>query len=103
MRICKTGPRGKIPLQQEIERAQEAPFQASLFNETLEDIMRAQDEEDASVGRACTPLPKILLFLTDAILKLNGCKTEGIFRVPGDADMVNGKILHFPPVFSFLD
>ena len=35
-------------------------------------------------------LPKIMLFLADSIIKLNGCQTEGIFRVPGDIDMVNG-------------
>ncbi|KAJ3151898.1 hypothetical protein HK101_001854 [Irineochytrium annulatum] len=95
MRICKSGPRGKTPSIQEIERAQEAPFQASLFGETLEDIMRAQEEMDARNGYRPSQaqpgeegVPRILPFLADSILKLNGCRTEGIFRVPGDADSV---------------
>lgn len=33
-------------------------------------------------------LPRIVPFLAEAILKLNGCQTEGIFRVPGDADAI---------------
>jgi hypothetical protein len=33
-------------------------------------------------------IPYILIFLADSILQLGGCKTEGIFRVPGDADAV---------------
>ena len=34
------------------------------------------------------PVPRILPFLADAILALGGSRTEGIFRVPGDADGV---------------
>ncbi|KAI9337364.1 hypothetical protein DFJ73DRAFT_849162 [Zopfochytrium polystomum] len=97
-RICKAGPRGKTPVLAEIERAQEAPFQAVLFGETLEEIMRVQHEaeieEAVQSGQPADSVrhlavPKILLFLADAVLKLNGCQTEGIFRVPGDIDMVN--------------
>ncbi|KAI8845296.1 hypothetical protein BJ741DRAFT_587538 [Chytriomyces cf. hyalinus JEL632] len=89
-RTCRTGARGKVPQIQEIERSQEAPFRASLFGETLEDIMIVQARENAkdSAGRKLA-LPRILLFLTDSILSLDGCNTEGIFRVPGDIDLVN--------------
>ncbi|TPX41027.1 hypothetical protein SeMB42_g05768 [Synchytrium endobioticum] len=83
LRICKTGPRGKTPTITEIERAQEAPFVTAVFGETLEEIMRAQEEHFPDL-----PIPRVLPFLADAILSLNGCKTEGIFRVPGDADAV---------------
>lgn len=33
-------------------------------------------------------LPKIVPFLADAVLQLNGKHSEGIFRVPGDAEEV---------------
>ncbi|KAJ3054221.1 hypothetical protein HK097_002390 [Rhizophlyctis rosea] len=83
LRICKTGPRGKTPTAQEIERAQEAPFSQNLFGETLEDIMKMELEINPNAE-----MPRIMKFLADAILHLNGARTEGIFRVPGDADMV---------------
>jgi len=53
--------------------------------------MKAQDEEFPNLQ-----IPRILPFLADAILELNGCKTEGIFRVPGDADQVTGKYFIIP-------
>ncbi|KAI9205889.1 MyTH4 domain-containing protein [Polychytrium aggregatum] len=61
----------------------EAPFQSALFGETLEEIMREQAKTHPELD-----LPKILSFLATAILDMNGCGTEGIFRVPGDADAV---------------
>ncbi|KAI8826685.1 Rho GTPase activation protein [Fimicolochytrium jonesii] len=82
-RICRTGPRGKTPTVAEIQRAQEAPFTPALFGEYLEDIMKAELEKHPNAE-----VPQILPFLADAIIDLNGCKTEGIFRVPGDADAV---------------
>lgn len=42
---------------------------------------QAEDGNDA-------PVPKILPFLAESILKLDGFRTEGIFRVPGDADSI---------------
>lgn len=82
-RICKTGPKGKTPTIAEIERGLKAPFSPSVFGETLEDIM-AMNVHIETGGKH----PKILTFLANAILKLNGCQTEGIFRVPGDADLI---------------
>jgi hypothetical protein len=35
-------------------------------------------------------VPILLPCLAEAILKLDGVKTEGIFRVPGDAGQVSG-------------
>lgn len=43
-----------------------------------------QENKDAEI-------PKILTCLTDSIVKLDGQKTEGIFRVPGEAEGVSGK------------
>ncbi|TPX55048.1 hypothetical protein PhCBS80983_g05628 [Powellomyces hirtus] len=83
VRICTTGPRGKTPTVQEIQRAQEAPFIPSLFGEPLEEIMRVEAEKNPDAV-----VPRILPFLADAIIALKGCRTEGIFRVPGDADAV---------------
>lgn len=34
------------------------------------------------------PVPRILVFLAREILRLRGHISEGIFRVPGDADAV---------------
>lgn len=46
--------------------------------------MEAQAEK-----RPTDVLPTILVFLVDAILKLKGYKTEGIFRVPGEIEAVS--------------
>ncbi|KAJ3397235.1 hypothetical protein HDU92_000115 [Lobulomyces angularis] len=88
-KICKFGPRGKPMTNAEVERTMEAPFKVSIFGETLEEVMKCQIELEAQqkTGRN-RDVPKIMPFLADAILNLNGCKTEGIFRVPGDADGV---------------
>ncbi|RKO98401.1 hypothetical protein CXG81DRAFT_15960 [Caulochytrium protostelioides] len=83
VRICRTGPRGKTPSAPEIERALEAPFIHSVFGEPLEDIMQLQ----RAAGGA-EDLPRILPFLVHAIIDLHGCTSEGIFRVPGDSDLV---------------
>lgn len=83
-RICKTGPKGKVPTINEIEAGKEAPFKPSLFGETLNDIMKIQESIYPQLK-----IPRILDFLAKAVLDLNGCHTEGIFRVPGDVDMVS--------------
>jgi hypothetical protein len=55
-----------------------------VFGQTLTEIMNMQrdtypDEE----------VPHIVHFLTQAILDLDGKNTEGLFRVPGDADAIS--------------
>ncbi|ORZ35798.1 hypothetical protein BCR44DRAFT_35437 [Catenaria anguillulae PL171] len=82
-RSCRNGPRGKTPTVPEVERMVEAPFAPSVFGETLEDIMRIQQREYPHLA-----YPRILVFLSQSVLDLNGCSTEGIFRVPGDADAI---------------
>ncbi|CAB4376882.1 unnamed protein product [Rhizophagus irregularis] len=82
-KICKRGPRGKVLTLSEIERAREAPFHPSVFGETLEFIMNLQAKSFPHLK-----IPRILPFLSNSILELNGQSSEGIFRVPGDADYV---------------
>lgn len=82
-RLCQVGPKGHLPTVPEVERAIIAPFHPSPFGETLDEIMKHPELVDES-GR----YPRILIFLSEAVLKLGGCSTEGIFRVPGDIEGV---------------
>ncbi|CAG8760739.1 15551_t:CDS:2, partial [Acaulospora morrowiae] len=82
-RICKRGPKGKVLTLAEIERAKEAPFNPSVFGESLEFVMELQKKTHPELK-----LPRILPFLADAILELKGQSSEGIFRVPGDAEFI---------------
>ncbi|KAL1920456.1 uncharacterized protein VTP21DRAFT_833 [Calcarisporiella thermophila] len=82
-RICIRGPRGKVLTFAEIQNAREAPFHPSIFGESLEFIMNLQSQTYPDLK-----IPRILPFLAQCILDLDGCKSEGIFRVPGDADLV---------------
>jgi hypothetical protein len=84
-RTCIVGPRGKTLSLKEIEQRMNAAFHFSYFGETLEDIMEQQKKSENSE----LEVPAIMIFLADSILKLNGCQTEGIFRVPGDADSIS--------------
>ncbi|KAG2183668.1 hypothetical protein INT43_006676 [Umbelopsis isabellina] len=81
-RICTRGAKGKVLTFAEIERAKDAPFKPSVFGESLEFIM----EQQASTTDM--DIPKIVPFLANMVLDLNGLYSEGIFRVPGDADDV---------------
>ncbi|EPZ35453.1 MyTH4 domain-containing protein [Rozella allomycis CSF55] len=83
-RICRTGPRGKHLTIPEIERIRESPLNPSVFGETLEDIMGMQKNSFPDLK-----VPRILPFLTEAVLNLGGQKSEGIFRVPADSEKVS--------------
>ncbi|KDQ06482.1 hypothetical protein BOTBODRAFT_121441 [Botryobasidium botryosum FD-172 SS1] len=82
--ISKKGPRGKAPTCQEIETASDAAFNPSTFGEPLDSIFRLQQRTYADAK-----VPIILPFLTDGVLALGGTKAEGIFRVPGDGELVS--------------
>ncbi|KAI8081778.1 uncharacterized protein BX664DRAFT_380722 [Halteromyces radiatus] len=82
-RICQRGAKGKVLTAAEINRAREAPFKPSVFGETLPFIMDLQANQDTNLK-----IPRIVPFLADTVHQLNGQQSEGIFRVPGDADNV---------------
>lgn len=82
--ISKKGPRGKPPSVAEIETASDAAFNPSTFGESLDAVMRLQERNYPK-----EKIPIILPFLADGIIALGGTKCEGIFRVPGDSDLVS--------------
>ncbi|ORE17755.1 Rho GTPase activation protein [Rhizopus microsporus] len=82
-RICKRGAKGKVLTSAEIARAKEAPFKPSVFGESLQFIMDLQANTSPDLK-----IPMIVPFLTNAVRETNGQLSEGIFRVPGDADAV---------------
>lgn len=43
---------------------------------------------DQSASHPTDKIPVILPFLANVILQLNGLESEGIFRIPGDGDVV---------------
>ena len=81
--IAKKGPRGKPPTLQEIEIASDAAFNPSTFGESLDAILKMQERTYPTAK-----VPIVLPFLSDGILALGGMKAEGIFRVPGEGDVV---------------
>ncbi|KAI9266631.1 hypothetical protein BDA99DRAFT_480334 [Phascolomyces articulosus] len=82
-KICVRGAKGKVLTTGEIERAKEAPFKPSIFGESLNMIV----DLPAHCGDGLK-IPKIVPFLADAVLQMKGQQSEGIFRVPGDAEEV---------------
>lgn len=50
-----------------------------VFEISLEEVMALQKDQPE------LEVPKILVALTDAVVSMGGCKTEGIFRVPANA------------------
>ena len=63
---------------------QDAAFNPSTFGETIDAVIRLQERTYPHLK-----VPIILPFLADGILALGGTKSEGIFRIPGDGDVVS--------------
>lgn len=82
--ISRKGPRGKPPALAEIEIASDAAFNPSTFGESLDGVYRLQARNYPH-----QKVPIVLPFLADGILALGGTTQEGIFRVPGDSDLVS--------------
>ncbi|GJE99020.1 RhoGAP-domain-containing protein [Phanerochaete sordida] len=96
--ISRKGPRGKPPTLTEIESASDAAFHPSIFGESLDGIFRLQERNYPQ-----QKVPIILPFLADGILALGGTKAEGIFRVPGDGDLVSELKLRIDKGYYTLD
>ncbi|EKM52929.1 uncharacterized protein PHACADRAFT_259094 [Phanerochaete carnosa HHB-10118-sp] len=96
--VSRKGPRGKPPTLAEIETAADAAFHPSIFGESLDAIFRLQER---NYPRQQVPI--ILPFLADGILALGGTKFEGIFRVPGDSDLVSELKLRIDKGYYTLD
>ncbi|TFK87015.1 RhoGAP-domain-containing protein [Polyporus arcularius HHB13444] len=96
--ISKKGPRGKPPSAAEIETASDAAFNPSIFGESLDTVFRLQERNYPD-----KKVPIILPFLADGILALGGTKSEGIFRVPGDGDLVSELKLRIDKGYYSLD
>ncbi|XP_054714725.1 rho GTPase-activating protein 39-like [Uloborus diversus] len=85
-RIAKSGAKKGLrkPTFEEIEQSRIQIFRPSMFGNLLEEVMALQENKYPNRS-----LPWIQTTLSEAVLKLNGAQTEGIFRVPGDIDEVN--------------
>jgi Rho GTPase-activating protein 39 len=77
---------------------QDAAFNPSTFGESLDAIFRLQERNYPQAQ-----VPIILPFLADGILALGGTKSEGIFRVPGDGDLVSDLKLRLDRGYYTLD
>lgn len=74
----------KSPLLEEVVLSKYTITTASLFGSSLEEIMAIQMQKFPNLR-----LPWIQTILSEAVIRLDGAKIEGIFRVPGDLDEVN--------------
>jgi hypothetical protein len=51
-----------------------------VFGISLDEMMKLQDRQDMP--------PIFLLFITEAIIRLGGCTVQGLFRIPGNFELV---------------
>ncbi|ORX68573.1 RhoGAP-domain-containing protein [Linderina pennispora] len=82
-RIKRTGSRTTPMTKEELRLALLVPRRPLVFGGSLKEIMQNPELVNAE-GR----LPRVLELLTAQITRLGGERTEGLFRVPGDADAV---------------
>ncbi|KAJ2823712.1 hypothetical protein GGI24_003612, partial [Coemansia furcata] len=83
-RVQRTGSRTSEISAKELRLALTVPSRPLVFGGSLDDIMA-----DAELINRHTGLPRVLEQLTDSIRALGGDSTEGLFRVPGDTDVVS--------------
>lgn len=85
----------RSPSIEEVLLAKSTILNPSLFGASLEEIMSVQRKKCPHLQ-----LPWIQKVLSEAVLHLNGTKTEGIFRVPGDLDEVNNLKVRIEQLWS---
>eukprot|EP00049_Salpingoeca_infusionum_P000574 m.40958 g.40958 ORF g.40958 m.40958 type:complete len:610 (+) comp10491_c0_seq1:149-1978(+) len=85
-RVSKTGRKqgASSPSLDDIQSAITRIRNPSVFGSSLEEVMELQQASHPDL-----PFPFVLQVLSNAVLHLEGTRTEGIFRVPGDIDGVN--------------
>ncbi|CAO3589803.1 unnamed protein product [Absidia cylindrospora] len=122
-RICQQGPRGKVLSRAEIQLARMVVFQQQtgkryetsscfMFGTPLAVIMKHQHQHQqqqqqqqqqyvptttaitTTMNTRRLKVPQIVPFLVHAIHQLHGHATQGIFRVPGLADLVTSLRIH---------
>jgi len=81
-KISHVGALGRVPTTEEIRGLYNSPL-ISIFGSTLYDIMDRQQEFAPD-----EELPLIMTTLAVRVFELGGQHTEGIFRIPGDAEQV---------------
>ncbi|KAJ1932592.1 hypothetical protein FBU59_006316, partial [Linderina macrospora] len=82
-RVKRTGSRTSLMTKEELLLALRVPRRPLVFGGSLKEIMQNPDLVDAEAR-----LPRVLHMLAAQITRLGGERTEGLFRVPGDADAV---------------
>lgn len=85
-KVLQTGAKKGLckPTIEEVEHAKKSIYAMSMFGSTLSEIMVMQSSQFPK-----HKLPWIQTVLSELVLRLNGARTEGIFRIPGDIDEVN--------------
>ncbi|KAJ2114028.1 hypothetical protein IW146_003412 [Coemansia sp. RSA 922] len=83
-RVRRTGSRTSELSAKELRLALTVPSRPLVFGGSLDDIMA-----DPELINRHTGLPRVLEQLTGSIRALGGDSTEGLFRVPGDTDVVS--------------
>jgi len=66
------------------------PPSTKIFNVSLNAVMEFQKEKHPHLE-----IPLVLKTLTEAIISNNGCKSEGLFRIPGASVEINRMRLQF--------
>ncbi|KAK3930651.1 Rho GTPase-activating protein 39 [Frankliniella fusca] len=83
-RIGVSGKRSpRKPSVEEIDQARIQIFRPSMFGNTLQEVMQVQRERFP-----LRKLPWVQTALSEEVLRLDGARTEGIFRVSADVDEV---------------